>query len=242
MYLDSGFPAWYEKASRLVTSLHIEDPKVSAAMRRVPRHRFVSRGLWPTAYVDTPLPVGPEATVSAPHMVAMQLMTAEVSPGMNIMELGSGSGYLLAIATLLTGTGGRATGVEMERTLVDRSTAALTEIGFTLIHPERSAEPGVESQAIGPLPGKLAGRIHIHQGDGREGCRHFRPYDRIIVSYATPPPDGEEWLGQLSQEGVMVAPVVREDATWLERWHRGPKGWEVKKGPPCLFVSRKPPA
>src|SRR5690349_8337214 len=52
----------------------VTDPAVLAAMRSIPRHRFVPESLRPLAYEDGPLPIGDGQTISQPLVVAM--MTA----------------------------------------------------------------------------------------------------------------------------------------------------------------------
>src|SRR5215469_3314706 len=47
------------------------DERVLAAMRKVPRHRFVPSFLAPLAYQDTPLPIGFDKTISQPFIVAL---------------------------------------------------------------------------------------------------------------------------------------------------------------------------
>ncbi|HEX4913203.1 MAG TPA: protein-L-isoaspartate O-methyltransferase, partial [Vicinamibacterales bacterium] len=48
----------------------IKDPRVLDAMRRVPRHEFVPEALRGNAYVDSPLPIGHDQTISQPYIVA----------------------------------------------------------------------------------------------------------------------------------------------------------------------------
>jgi len=58
---------------RLVAKLRergLRDPRVLAAVREVPRHRFLPEALWGQAYRDTPLPIGDGQTISAPGVVA----------------------------------------------------------------------------------------------------------------------------------------------------------------------------
>ncbi len=48
----------------------VADERVLAAMRRVPRHRFVPEEHQARAYDDTPLPIGFDQTISQPYIVA----------------------------------------------------------------------------------------------------------------------------------------------------------------------------
>ncbi|XP_050207818.1 protein-L-isoaspartate O-methyltransferase 1-like [Mercurialis annua] len=57
------------------------------------------------AYVDSPMPIGYNATISAPHMHAtcLQLLEEHLKPG---------TGYLAACLAIMVGPQGRAVGVE----------------------------------------------------------------------------------------------------------------------------------
>ena len=48
----------------------IHDSAILAAMRKIPRHKFVPASQAASAYEDTPLPVGYRQTISQPFIVA----------------------------------------------------------------------------------------------------------------------------------------------------------------------------
>ena len=75
----------------------ISDLKVLDAFLRVPRHEFVQPRFRSQAYRDSPLPIGEGQTISQPYMVAVMTETADVHPGLRILEVGTGSGYQAAI-------------------------------------------------------------------------------------------------------------------------------------------------
>jgi len=75
----------------------ISDPLVLAAMRAVHRHRFVPVRLREYAYVDNPLPIGLEQTISQPYIVALMTESLKAGPGMRVLEIGTGSGYQAAV-------------------------------------------------------------------------------------------------------------------------------------------------
>src|SRR5687768_3705189 len=80
---------------------NIDDARVLAALRRVPRHRFVPAAVADSAYEDRPLPIGHEQTISQPAVVAV--MTAAVAPKATdrCLEIGTGSGYQAAVLSEL---------------------------------------------------------------------------------------------------------------------------------------------
>ena len=75
----------------------ITDGRVLDAMSRVPRHLFVPEGLRSRAYEDCPLPIGYGQTISQPSTVALMSQMLETSPGMRVLEVGTGSGYQAAV-------------------------------------------------------------------------------------------------------------------------------------------------
>src|SRR3954454_17055103 len=75
----------------------VTDPRVLAALAAVPRERFVPPEFQAQAYVNAPLPIGGGQTISQPLVVG--LMTQALAPQAHerILEVGTGSGYQLAI-------------------------------------------------------------------------------------------------------------------------------------------------
>ena len=105
----------------------------------------------------------------------------EVQQGMNVLEVGAGSGYHAAtIAELVTETGHVFT-VEHVDKLVSIARNNLARAGY-------------------------AGRVTLIQGDGSLGYAERSPYDRILVTAAAPqiPPP---LLEQLKLDGILVIPV-----------------------------------
>lgn len=203
--------SWQEQARRMVESLGTLQPAVAAAMARVPRHRFLPAALADEAYDDTPLPLGPKAsTISAPHMVALMLEWAELRSGLRVLELGSGSGYLTALLAELVRPGGRVVGVELDASLVEESRHVLSELGYT---PD----------------------VTIQEADARNGWPENAPYDRILVSFATPE-IFPAWDQQLATPGLMLVPIGPSSSQVLRRLRRGPKGDRLEDGPGCIFV------
>jgi protein-L-isoaspartate(D-aspartate) O-methyltransferase len=203
--------SWQERAREMVESLGPLAPEVAAAMRRVPRHRFVSASLADEAYNDTPLPLGPKAsTISAPHMVALMLDWAELRPGLRVLELGSGSGYLAALAAELVRPGGQVVGVELDPILVEDSQAILVELGYSV-------------------------DTTIHAADARNGWPPNAPYDRIMVSFATPQ-IFPSWTEQLATPGLLLVPMGPPTGQVLRRLRRDRNGDRLEDGPGCIFV------
>lgn len=86
-----------------IESRGIRDPKVLRAMRDTPRHLFVPEQMQPHAYEDHPLPIGYQATISQPYIVALMTDTLDVKKNHRVLEIGTGSGYQAAILAQLAG-------------------------------------------------------------------------------------------------------------------------------------------
>lgn len=150
-------------------------------MLAVDRAFFVPRSFMP--YQDQPFPVGKGQTISAPSVVAFMLEHLDVSQGMKILEIGTGSGYNTAILSHLVGPKGKVISIELQQELVDIAKNNLAKIE----HPDN---------------------IEVHTGDGSCGYGKEAPYDRVIVTAAMPFLDiGHPLVQQLKEGGKAVAPV-----------------------------------
>jgi protein-L-isoaspartate(D-aspartate) O-methyltransferase len=199
------------RAVQMVRALGVLDPRIARAMREVPRERFVPAELADRAYDDEPLSLcGLGSTISAPHMVALQLEALALQPGLKVLEVGSGSGYLLALLAELVGPTGRVVGVERVRELAERSRGLLRELGY-------------------------GAYVEVEEADGRLGWPAGAPYDRIVVSAAAArlfP----QWRAQLREGGRMVVPLGPASSQRLLTVRAGPDGDRFEMGPECRFV------
>ena len=75
----------------------IDDPRVLAAMAKVPRERFVPAEVRDQAYADRALPIDCGQTISQPYIVALMTEALELSGQELVLEIGTGSGYQTAI-------------------------------------------------------------------------------------------------------------------------------------------------
>lgn len=82
-----------EMLAFLQSSGTIRSKKVAEVMETIDRALFVPAGAPP--YVDSPMPIGHNATISAPHMHAMclELLENHLKPGMRALDVGSGNIY-----------------------------------------------------------------------------------------------------------------------------------------------------
>lgn len=153
---------------------------VLEAMLRVPRHRFVRGDLKKVAYIDTPLDIGLDQTISAPHMVAVMCDLLELSEGQKVLEVGTGSGYNAAVMAELVGKSGHIYTVERLESLVDFAKENLKRAGYE--------------------------NVTVLHEDGSIGCQKYAPYDRISVTCAAPEVP-KPLVEQLKPGGIMAIPV-----------------------------------
>ena len=162
---------------RQIESRGIRDPRVLAAMRRVPRHRFVSRALAGDAYKDHPLPISAGQTVSQPYIVALMAEAAAIGPDDRVLEVGTGSGYGAAVLAELAAS---VVSVERHRKLADSAARVLARLGYA--------------------------NATVVCADGSQGHPPGAPYDAVVVTAAAPsiPP---ALIDQLADDGRLVIPV-----------------------------------
>ncbi|MEO5883471.1 MAG: protein-L-isoaspartate(D-aspartate) O-methyltransferase [Caldimonas sp.] len=155
----------------------IRDTAVLEAMRRVPREAFVAADLRARACEDRALPIEDGQTISQPYMVALMLEAAAIRPTDRVLEIGAGSGYASALASLL---GRQVTAIERHPTLAAGARERLARLGYA----------GVE----------------VHCADGSGGWPAGAPFDAILVAASGPrvPP---VLLEQLAAGGRLVMPV-----------------------------------
>ncbi len=155
----------------------IKDPAVLAAMAAVPRHLFVPEGQREKAYEDYPLPIGWGQTISQPYIVAFMTKILKLKPGHKVFELGTGSGYQAAVASMVAGS---VYTVEIYDELAESAGKRLKSLGYS--------------------------NVHARHGDGYYGWEEAAPFDAIIVTAAAdhiPPP----LIKQLKPGGRLIIPL-----------------------------------
>lgn len=170
----------------------IRAPAVLRAMRAVERHLFVPADVRDAAYANHPLPIGSGQTISQPYIVAYMSELADLRPTDRVLEVGTGSGYQLAVLAELLGLG---PGRDPE--------APHGELGSVEIRPELSARAAADLQAAGYTG------FELRVGDGYRGWPERAPFDAILVT-AAPGRVPEPLKQQLAPGGRLVIPVGRD--------------------------------
>jgi protein-L-isoaspartate(D-aspartate) O-methyltransferase len=193
-----GDDEWARKreamVARTIAARGVRDPRVLAAMRRVPRHELVPADLRHRAYDDSPLPIGFDQTISQPYIVAAMTEAAQVAPGARVLEVGTGSGYQAAV---LAEMGADVYSIEIVEPLAKRTHALLGKLGYD--------------------------KLHLRIGDGYRGWPEAAPFDAIVVT-AAPERVPQPLIDQLAEGGRLVIPVGRAGAQQLRVITRGPDG------------------
>ncbi len=170
---------WRRLIETLVREGVVKSTPVRDALLKIPRYLFVEGRYRGYAHVDEPLPIPAGQTVSAPHMVAIMLELADLKPGMDILEVGTGSGWNAALIAELVKTD--VYSVERIPELVEFARENLKRAGY-------------------------GDRVHVILGDGTKGFSAQAPYDEIIVT-AGAPKLPNPLVEQLKPGGKLIIPV-----------------------------------
>ncbi|WP_372706498.1 protein-L-isoaspartate(D-aspartate) O-methyltransferase [Brevundimonas sp.] len=180
-----------DRAGRLILGLRqqgVTDTRVLAAMESIDRAVFVHEKFLDQAWEDQALPIDCAQTISQPYIVGLMTQALDVQPRHRVLEIGTGSGYQAAVLSRLARY---VYSIERYRSLLTEAEARLKAL-------------------------KIDNVITQH-GDGGLGWPQQAPFDRIMVTAASP---GEptELLHQLKPGGVLVCPVGRTSVQMLHRY------------------------
>ncbi|MDN0193854.1 methyltransferase, FxLD system [Streptomyces sp. S.PNR 29] len=169
---------------------------IEAAVRRVPRHRYLPGVTLKDAYDPMQAPVtkrtpGGAATssVSAPWLQAAMLRDAAVRAGDTVIEVGSG-GYNAALAQELVGPHGTVISIDIDPFVIDRARRFLDDTGYhhVLVH----LGDGEQAPALLAVPGSVDALI-------------------VTVEARDIPP---AWIDCLAEGGRLVLPLRIHGYTW----------------------------
>jgi protein-L-isoaspartate(D-aspartate) O-methyltransferase len=159
----------------------IKDPRVLAAMRRVPRECFVPADLQARAYDDRALPIGQDQTISQPYMVGWMLQSLALGGTEKVLEIGTGSGYNAALLGLLA-----------------REVHSIEIL------------PALAEAARERLAALEISNVHLHVQDGSDGLATQAPFDAILFA-AVAPEIPTHLFSQLAPDGKLLLPLAHEE-------------------------------
>ena len=183
---------------RLLERFGIRDRRVLDAMARVPREEFVSPADREIAYGDHALSIGEGQTISQPYVVARMTELLATEPEHRVLEVGTGSGYQAAVLGELVR---EVISIERHASLADTARDRLSRLGYP--------------------------NVRVIHADASLGYPLEAPYDRILITAATPAID-PALEHQLTADGRIVAPVG--DLDLQELVVRDARGSEQRHG------------
>lgn len=208
----SGDRVNQQMVDRLISWGALWSPALIAAFRATPRHLFLDRVFqyqrkhdrWEEiitrdpdleelrlVYSDRALitrlspaqrgePEVPISSSSQPSLMAQMLEDLRLAPGQRVLEVGAGTGYNAALLAHVVGPD-LVLSIDVDREVLAEAWDHLRAF------PER--------------------RVEVRHADGRCGFAEAAPFDRIMVTAATPDLE-PAWLEQLTPGGLVLAPLV----------------------------------
>lgn len=169
----------------LAANKYIKSESVKKAMLKVKREMFVLSGYQSSAYQDIPLPIPPvnedTGTISQPAVHAMILEGLKLKKGEKVVEIGCGSGIMLAYMKEIVGKRGEVFGVEIQKETYEFARENLKKSGYDK-------------------------KVKLILGDGSIGLQQLAPFDKILVSAASPSLP-EPIRKQIKIGGIVVAVI-----------------------------------
>lgn len=181
----------------------VGDRRILEAMKRIPRHLFIPEYYQIYGYVDTPLAIGEEQTISQPFMVAKMTDLLSLDEGDKVLEIGTGSGYQAAV---------------------------LAEMGMRVTTIERIEDLAYKAREVFQSQNY---KIKSVTGDGKEGYPGNAPYRGVIVTAGSKEVEeawlnqleegGKVVVPIIAQEGIYRL-LVRQKLSdlkdgYLDNWH-----------------------
>ena len=195
-----------EMVRKQIASRGVRDVKVLEAMRRVPRHLFVSEALEDQAYGDFPLPIGEQQTISQPYIVAEMTQALQLTENDRVLEIGTGSGYQAAVLAEIVS---RVYTLERIHSLFVKAVKLFDALGYR--------------------------NIATRHTDGTLGWEEKGPFDAIIVTAGSPEIPAP-LVSQLRVGGRMIIPVGDGYSQDLTKLHRDGRGIRQTSLGGCRFV------
>ena len=197
---------------RLVRQGVIRSRAVEAAMRSVPRERFVPELELVDVYDDRAQLVkadttGTLSTISQPTMVAIMLEAADLSPGDRVLEIGTGTGYNAALLGTIVGPTGLVVSIDLEDDLVRFAASALANLGLD--------------------------HVEVRTADGRDGWPERAPYDCVMATAGVESVP-EPWREQVADGGRLLVPLESPRTLRVERRRNGV--WSTEASSPARFI------
>jgi len=140
--------------------------------------------------------MAPTSSTSQPSLIARMLQLIDLSPGMQVLEIGTGTGYNAALLAELNGESSHVFTIEYQQSIAEKAMQHLQDEGY--------------------------GAIHVIQDDGFKGVAEGAPFDRLVATVGCSD-ISPHWLKQLSPDGMMLIPLNHGFSDPLTRLTPDPK-------------------
>jgi len=181
-------------------------PRVKKAFLEVNRHKFVPIGFGHLAYQLDALPIQQKQWISSPLTVAKMTQYLDIEGVDSVLEIGCGSGYQAAILSKLC-----------------RRIFTIERIDVLL----KKAKDSFREEKMN--------NIFTRFDDGQRGWKEYAPFERILFS-ATAKKIPEVLFDQLSEGGILLAPVEENGLQVITKYYKYNGKITTESIEPCLFV------
>jgi protein-L-isoaspartate(D-aspartate) O-methyltransferase len=133
------------------------DRRVLDTMVSVPREQFVPEAYRGLAFADIEIPIGHGQTMMAPKVEARMLQALAIQPGDDVLEIGTGTGFISACLCKL---GAHLTSVDIKEDFIVQARERLANLGFR--------------------------KVTLHAQDGLASTGYSTPFEAIAVTGSLP--------------------------------------------------------
>jgi len=172
--------------NQLIDQGYLKTEAIINAFSKVRRDDFVRPEDKEYVEVNAPLSIGYGQTISQPLTVAFMIELLEPKPGEKILDVGSGSGWTVALLAEIVGLKGKIYGIEKIKELKEFAVKNIAKYNYI-----------------------KKGIVQIFCSDGYQGLLDFAPFDKIIVAAAAEAVP-EKLLEQLKIGGKIVIPIGKQ--------------------------------
>jgi protein-L-isoaspartate(D-aspartate) O-methyltransferase len=179
----------------------VNDPAILAAMRSVPRHRFVPESRLALAYADEDVPLGGGRALVEPMVIGRLLQLARPVAGERVLVVAAGTGYG---AALLARCGCRVVALEEDPALLASARDVLTEVAPSVALASGPLAAGWAAAApydliliegsVPEIPAALAGQLRNDGG-------------RLIAVIRAPNRPGYAVVAEVTAAGLRAQPA-----------------------------------
>ena len=175
------------------------DPRVLQAMAEVPRHEFLSARQADLAYAEQKHAIGYGQMMASPLMIAQMLQMLHFTGTENILEVGTGSGYV---------------------------TALLMQLGAYVFSLERILP--LAEDAASRWQDLRIHNVDLHIGDGSQGLPDMAAFDVILLTASVPRIPRPLALQLNPHSGRMIVPIEVNHQQKLKLVRRRGQKWYVR--------------